>query len=89
MNNHVSIRQVDRAGVTKLEKRLKDVYKQAEKELDGKARNYFKQFSRRDTKEYAAYQAGKYTKKEFEAWLINQYGRGQRWEDSVKTWRGG
>ena len=26
----------------KLEKRLKDVYKQAEKELDGKARNYFK-----------------------------------------------
>ena len=64
----------------KLEKRLTDVYKQAEKELDGKARNYFKQFSRRYAKEYAAYQAGKYTKKEFEAWLINQYGRGQRWE---------
>ena len=46
----------------KLEKRLADVYKQAEKELNGKARNYFKQFSRRYVKEYAAYQAGKYTK---------------------------
>lgn len=64
----------------KLEKRLADVYKQAGKELDGKARNYFKQFANRYAKEYAAYQAGKYTKKEFEAWLINQYGRGQRWE---------
>mgnify|MGYP000239578149 FL=1 len=64
----------------KLEKRLADVYKQARKELDGKARNYFKQFSHRYAKEYAAYQAGKYTKKEFEAWLMNQYGRGQRWE---------
>ena len=64
----------------KLEKRLADVYKQAGKELDGKARNYFKQFSHRYAKEYATYQAGKYTKKEFEAWLINQYGRGQRWE---------
>ena len=60
----------------KLEKQLTDVYKQAEKELDGKARNYFKQFSHRYAKEYAAYQAGKYTKKEFEAWLMNQYGRG-------------
>ena len=28
----------------KLEKRLADVYKQAGKELDSKARNYFKQF---------------------------------------------
>ena len=37
----------------KLEKRLADVYKQAGKELDGKARNYFKQFSRRYAKEYA------------------------------------
>ena len=64
----------------KLEKRLADVYKQAGKELDSKARNYFKQFSSRYAKEYAAYQAGKYTKKEFEAWLMNQYGRGQRWE---------
>ena len=64
----------------KLEKRLTDVYKQAEKELDGKAKNYFKQFSSRYVKEYVAYQAGKYTKKEFEEWLMNQYGRGQRWE---------
>lgn len=64
----------------KLEKRLTDVYKQAGKELDGKARSYFKQFTNRYAKEYAAYQAGKYTKKEFEAWLMNQYGRGQRWE---------
>ena len=64
----------------KLEKRLTDVYKQAEKELDSKARSYFKQFANRYAKEYAAYQAGKYTKEEFEAWLMNQYGRGQRWE---------
>lgn len=78
----------------KLERKIKSVYKQAEKELseewekyiagwdevvDGKTIRH-KGLLERYAEEYEAYQNGKYTKEQFEAWYFAQVGRGERWD---------
>ena len=63
-----------------LEKKLQNEYRVAYAELNKKAEDYFSLFQDRYEKEYAAYQAGKYTDSEFKLWYQNQVGRGKRWE---------
>jgi SPP1 gp7 family putative phage head morphogenesis protein len=62
-----------------LEARIKQVYKQAEEELDIKARKYLDKFAERYEKEFAAWQDGKYTDAQFKAWVQSQTERGKRW----------
>lgn len=64
----------------KLERRLQKIYKQANRELTEKARDYFIQFEDRYNEEYLKYQAGVIGKQEFENWVNTQVGRGKRWE---------
>lgn len=63
-----------------LEKRLHRIYDEAQLELDIKAEEYFERYSERYLEEYAAYQEGKYTKKQFQEWVMSQIGRGKWWD---------
>lgn len=65
--------------LAKLERKIKRVYAQANKELQEKADDYFSKFQKRYEKEYAKYLEGKYTDEEFKQWVKNQIGRGERW----------
>ena len=63
-----------------LEKRIAEVYKQAEKDLDKEVKTYFAKFKLRDKEMQALVDAGEMTKSEYQQWRITQIGRGQRFE---------
>lgn len=62
-----------------LENALKEVYSKAYDGVKKDAENYVKTFKKRYEKEYQAYLAGKYTKTQFDNWVMAQIGRGRRW----------
>ena len=63
-----------------LEKRIAEVYKQAEKDLDKEVKEYFAKFKLRDKEMEARVNAGEMTKAEYQQWRLTQMGRGQRFE---------
>lgn len=63
-----------------LEKRIVDVFKQAEKDLDKEVKEYFAKFKIRDKEMQALADAGEITKEELQRWRLTQIGRGQRFE---------
>ena len=63
-----------------LEKRIAEVYKQAEKDLDKEVKAYFAKFKLRDKEMQALVDAGEMTKAEYQQWRLTQIGRGQRFE---------
>lgn len=63
-----------------LEKRIAEVYKQAEKDLDKEVKEYFAKFKLRDKEMKARVNAGEMTKAEYQQWRLTQMGRGQRFE---------
>lgn len=63
-----------------LEKRIKKEYKKAYEEMAETAEAYFDKFEERYQKEYEAFQEGKYTKAQFDAWVETQIARGKAWE---------
>lgn len=63
-----------------LEKRIAEVYKQAEKDLDKEVKEYFAKFKLRDKEMKALVNAGEMTKAEYQQWRLTQMGRGQRFE---------
>lgn len=63
-----------------LEKRIADVYKQAEKDLDKEVKEYFAKFKLRDKEMQALADAGEITQAELQRWRLTQIGRGQRFE---------
>ena len=63
-----------------LEKRIAEVYKQAEKDLDKEVKAYFAKFKLRDKEMKQLVNAGEMTKAEYQQWRITQIGRGQRFE---------
>lgn len=69
-------RELDR-----LEKRIKREYEKSAQELRKQSADYFANYRERWKEEYKAYQKGKYTKEQFEAWELSQLGRGAHWED--------
>lgn len=60
----------------KLERKIKKEYGRAYVEMKAKADAYFEKLEDRYEKEYAAYQAGKYTEAEFKLWYKTQVQRG-------------
>ena len=63
-----------------LEKRIAEVFKQAEKDLDKEVKEYFAKFKLRDKEMNALVDAGEMTKAEYQQWRMTQMGRGQRFE---------
>lgn len=67
--------------LSKLEKRIKEQYKQASEEVKARSDEYFVKFRKRYKQEYKAYQDGKYTRDEFKRWYYSQVGRGEHWKE--------
>ena len=63
-----------------LEKRIAEVYKQAEKDLQKEVNEYFAKFKLRDKEMQALADAGEITQAELQQWRLTQIGRGQRFE---------
>ncbi len=63
-----------------LEKRIAEVYKQAEKDLNKEVKEYFAKFKLRDKEMQALVNAGEMTQVEYTQWRLTQIGRGQRFE---------
>lgn len=63
-----------------LEKRIAEVYKQAEKDLDKEVKEYFAKFKLRDKEMQALVDAGEMSKDDYQQWRLTQIGRGQRFE---------
>ena len=63
-----------------LEKRIAEVFKQAEKDLDKEVKQYFAKFKLRDKEMQALVDAGEMSKADYQQWRLTQIGRGQRFE---------
>ena len=63
-----------------LEKRIAQVYKEAEKDLDKEVKEYFAKFKLRDKEMKALVDAGEMTEADYQRWRMTQIGRGQRFE---------
>ena len=63
-----------------LERRIAEVFKEAEKDLDKEVKEYFAKFKLRDKEMKALVDAGEMTKAEYQQWRMTQMGRGQRFE---------
>lgn len=63
-----------------LERRIARIYKEAEKDLQKKIREYFSSFVERDKKQFALMKQGKITPKQYRQWRKNQIARGERFE---------
>ena len=63
-----------------LEKRIAEVFKEAEKDLDKEVKEYFAKFKLRDKEMQALVDAGEMTKADYQQWRLTQMGRGQRFE---------
>ena len=63
-----------------LERRIAEVYNQAENDLDKEVKAYFAKFKIRDKEMQALVDAGEMTKAEYQKWRLTQMGRGQRFE---------
>jgi uncharacterized protein with gpF-like domain len=66
--------------LAKLEARLERHYTKAAAELTHTANKYFATFKTRYIKEKKAFEDGKYTQAEFNAWYYSQVARGKRWQ---------
>lgn len=64
-----------------LEKRIAEVFKEAEKDLDKEVKEYFAKFKLRDKEMQALVDAGEMTKEQYQQWRLTQMGRGQRFEE--------
>lgn len=64
----------------KLERKLTTEYRSCWSSLNVTCKSYFANLKDRYLKEYEAFQEGKYTKEQFDAWYLSQVGRGKRWE---------
>ena len=63
-----------------LEKRIAQVFQEAEKDLDKEVKEYFAKFKLRDKEMQALVDAGEMTKADYQQWRLTQMGRGQRFE---------
>ena len=73
-------RQLTDIELAKLQKRIRKVYKQAEKELQKTIDDYFADFAQRDAKMLEKVSQGKITEEYYKQWRLNQIGRGRRYE---------
>lgn len=65
----------------KLENRIAEEYKQAEKEVSEKLNEYLRKFQKKDEIKKKAVENGLITQKEYEEWLTGQIMIGKRWQE--------
>ena len=63
-----------------LERRIAEVFKEAEKDLDKEVKEYFGKFKLRDKEMKDLVDAGEMTEAAYQQWRLTQIGRGQRFE---------
>ena len=63
-----------------LERRIAQVFQEAEKDLDKEVKEYFAKYKLRDKEMQALVDAGEITAAEHQQWRLTQMGRGQRFE---------
>ncbi len=63
-----------------LEERIREMYEEAAKELQGIIADYFAKFAVRDKEMQDMLQAGKIDEEAYKQWRLNQIGRGRRFE---------
>lgn len=78
--NDIGAQQTDEI-LESVEKRLDEIYRQAYKELEQKAADYFAQFERKDKVKQAQVLAGEISKEDYQEWRKNQMLVGKRWTD--------
>lgn len=66
--------------LSRMERRLSEIYAKAEKDIIAKADEYFKQFDALDKKKRQQVQDGKLTEYEYGKWRRNKIMYGRRWE---------
>ena len=66
--------------LSRLEKRVEEIYRQARDELDKTVKAYFADFERRDRDMKAQLEAGEITADYYREWRLAQIGRGERFE---------
>lgn len=72
--------RVTDGAVSSVSRKLRKVYKQAEKDLNQKLLSFRKRFAAQQKRMTAALNAGEISKAEYESWLRGQVFRGKRWE---------
>ena len=75
--------RVTDGAVSSASKKIRAVYRQAEKELNRKLIAFRKRFSAQQKVMTAALKAGEISKAEYESWLRGQVFRGKRWEAKI------
>lgn len=65
--------------IEELEKRITEVYTQAEKEVQEKLDKHLAKFAEKDEKKQAQLKAGEITKAEYKSWRQGQIATGERW----------
>ena len=63
-----------------LEKRIAEVFEEAENDLDKEVKTYFAKFKLRDAEMQKLVDAGEMTQAEYQQWRMTQIGRGKRFE---------
>ncbi len=66
--------------LAELERKIKELYADASRDMKKKAEVYFARFAERDKKQKAALEAGKITEEQYLQWRLAQIGRGERFE---------
>lgn len=71
--------------LARMEQKIADEYKRAEKEIAKKLDDYLKRFEVKDALKRDAVSAGTITQKEYEQWRVGQIEIGKRWSDMKET----
>ena len=75
--------RVTDGAVSSTSRKMRKVYKQAEKELNRKLLSFRKRFAAQQKIMTAALNAGEISKAEYDGWLNGQVFRGKRWESKI------
>lgn len=66
--------------LVKMELHLKQIYSEAEKEIEARAAEYFSRFEKQDEKKRREVEAGKLTEEQYDRWKKNKILYGERWQ---------
>ena len=75
--------RVTDGAVSSTSRKMRKVYKQAEKELNRKLLSFRKRFAAQQKVMTAALKAGEISKADYESWMRGQVFRGKRWESKI------
>ena len=84
MREKDSARKYTDKELEEMEKKLREIYKRAEKELTEKANDYFKRFAKNDEKKRQLVAEGNLSKEEYLEWRKRRVFVGRHWTNMKK-----